>query len=313
MSTLRTAPAASMSADQVVDPDLGIVDVPRGRRRRPWVSTLRTTLAQRRTKIGLVIVALVLAVALFGPLAAPYSPTEFVGLPFAAPSTKALLGTDYLGRDVLTRVFYGGRSVFLLSISATILAMGLGVAAGMIAAYSRRRIDEVIMRLLDVLMAFPVIVFELLVISVAGATPQLIVLAVGIAYAPRIARVARGATLEVVDKDFVKASQALGVPRRRIILSEILPNVMSPLLVETGMRFAYSIAAIAALCFLGFGLQPPAADWGLMVNENRMGVVLQPYSVLMPIILISMVTVGVCLASDGLSRAVSGIDRETEI
>lgn len=285
----------------------------RPRRRRQWVSVAQATLSLNRTRLGLALFLMILLVALVGPLAAPRSATEFVGKPFAQPSGQALLGTDYLGRDVLSRVLDGGLTVFGLAMGATAIGMTLGLLFGLVAAYANKGVDEVIMRLLDVVMAFPVTVLALLVVSISGPKPWLIVLAVGIGHAPRVARVARGAALEIVGADFVKASEALGVSTPRIILGDILPNISSPMLVEAGLRFAYSVAAIAALSFLGFGLQPPAADWGLMVNENRIGIATQPYAVLAPIVLISLLTIGICLMADGLSRAMIGIDRKVEI
>ena len=198
------------------------------------------------------------------------------------PSSKAVLGTDILGRDVLSRALYGGTSVFALSIAATAIGMLLGVGLGMTAAYSSKWGDEFIMRSLDVVMAFPMIVLTMLLVSMVGPLPWLIVLAVGIGHAPRVARVARGASLGIVELDFVKAAEAHGASAPRVLMGEVLPNIMSPMLVEAGLRFAYSIAAIASLSFIGLGLQPPSADWGLMVNENRIGVAAQPFSVLAP-------------------------------
>lgn len=295
-----------------VTPELldGIVPVP-AKRRREWVQTLIEAWHLRRTKIGLAIFLGVLAITLFGPLVAPYSPTEFVGVPYSAPAAKAWLGTDYIGHDVLTRVLYGGRTVFSLAIAATIIGLVLGVGFGIVAGYARRTVDESIMRLLDVLLAFPQIVLTLLLISVIGPKLWLIVLTVGLSHMPRIARVTRAATLEVVGRDFIKAAEALGVPRRKILAFEVLPNITSPLLVEFGLRLTYSIGLIAALSFLGFGLQPPAADWGLMINENRLGITVQPWAVFLPVFLIGILTIGTNLMADGLARALLGIDRDT--
>jgi peptide/nickel transport system permease protein len=283
-----------------VTPELldGIVPVP-AKRRREWVQTLIEAWHLRRTKIGLAIFLGVLAITLFGPLVAPYSPTEFVGVPYSAPSAKAWLGTDYIGHDVLTRVLYGGRTVFSLAIAATIIGLVLGVGFGIVAGYARRTVDESIMRLLDVLLAFPQIVLTLLLISVIGPKLWLIVLTVGLSHMPRIARVTRAATLEVVGRDFIKAAEALGVPRRKILAFEVLPNITSPLLVEFGLRLTYSVGLIAALSFLGFGLQPPLADWGLMINENRIGITVQPWAVFLPVFLIGILTIGTNLMADG--------------
>jgi len=281
------------------------------RRRREWVQLLSDALHYRRTQIGLALFLFIVALAAVGPYFAPYSPSEFVTMPFAKPSSIAAFGGDNLGRDVLTRVLYGGRSVLILSIIATAIGMVLGVSLGLFAGYARAAVDDVVMRLLDVLLAFPQIVFVLLLVSVLGPRLWLIVLTVGLSHAPRIARVARGSTLEVKERDFVKAAESLGVSRSKIAFTEILPNITSPLLVEFGLRLTYSIGLIAALSFLGFGLQPPSADWGLMINENRIGLIIQPYSIFVPVALIAILTIGVNLATDGMARAMIGIERDT--
>ena len=265
----------------------------------------------RRTKIGVAVLLAVLALAVFGPWIAPYSPTEFVGPPFSGPSDVAWLGTDYIGHDVLTRVLYGGRTVITLALAATVLGLVAGVSLGLIAGYARRWSDETIMRILDVVLAFPSIVLALLFVSVFGPRLWLIVLMVGISHAPRIARVTRVSAMEVVQRDFVRAAEALGVSRARILAAEILPNITSPLLVEFGLRLTYSIGIIAALSFLGFGLQPPAADWGLMINENRIGITVQPYAVFVPVLLIGILTIATNMIADGVARALVGIDRDT--
>ena len=283
------------------------------KRRREWVDILLGSWRFGRTKVGVVLVGIIVLLALIGPLVAPHSPYVFVGRPFALPSAHALFGTDYIGRDVLSRVLCGGRTVIGLSLIATALAMVMGVALGLLAGYSRPAVDDVIMRLLDVLLAFPSIVFVLLLVALLGHSLWLIVLAVAVTHAPRIARVARGATLEIVGRDFVRASEALGVPRRKILMGEILPNITSPLLVEFGLRLTYSIGLIAALSFLGYGLQPPAADWGLMIQENRVAIIVQPWATFVPVFMIALLTIGTNLITDGVSRALIGIDRDTGV
>lgn len=278
--------------------------------RHQWLATLGDALRYRRTRIGLWIVGILCALIAFGPLLAPHSPTEFVGAPNVLPSTDAPLGTDALGRDVLSRVLYGGRSVLGLALLATAFGVGLGAVIGLTAAYARGVVDDVLMRVSDVFMAFPQIVFGLLLVSALGPKLWLLVLAVGITHAPRVARVLRGAALEVSGRDFVRAAELAGETRTRIILSELLPNVSSPLLVEAGLRLTFSIGLVAALSFLGFGLQPPAADWGLMINENRLAIVVQPWSVVVPVAAIGLLTVGTNLITDGIARAAIGIDRQ---
>lgn len=313
MSETLHGPGLGLS-EEISGPNFEGVPAPRAqgaRRRREWIELLRDTLHYRRTQVGLGFAGLVVAIAVFGPLMAPHSPYAFVARPFASPSAVARLGTDNIGRDVLSRVLYGGRSVLVLSLAATAIGLVLGVTFGLFAGYARAIVDDVVMRLLDVLLAFPQIVFVLLLVSIIGPKLWLIVLTVGLSHAPRIARVARGATLDVKERDFVKAAESLGVSRVKILFGEILPTITSPLLVELGLRLTYSIGLIAALSFLGFGLQPPAADWGLMINENRIGLAIQPYSVFVPVALIAILTIGVNLATDGLARAMIGIERDT--
>jgi peptide/nickel transport system permease protein len=162
---------------------------------------------------------------------------------------------------------------------------------------------------MDIVLAFPSIVLALVMVATVGPKIWLLVVAVGITTMPRVARVTRGAALEVVERDFVQAAEAIGEARPKILFGEILPNITSPLLVEASLRLTYSIGLIAALSFLGFGLQPPNADWGLMINENRQGLTIQPWGTVMPVIAIALLTIGTSLIGDGLARAAIGIDR----
>jgi peptide/nickel transport system permease protein len=281
-------------------------------RQRQWLQVLRASLRLTRTRVGLGIAALMVLIALLGPAVAPHSSTAFVAAPNTGPSSQALFGTDYIGRDVLSRFLDGGRSVLGLAVLTTILGVVLGVLIGLTAAYAGGIVDEVLMRISDVFLAFPQILFALLLVSALGPKLWLLVLAVGITHGPRVARVMRGAALQVVERDFVKAAEAVGEKRRRIIFGELLPNVSSPLLVEIGLRLTYSIGLVAALSFLGFGLQPPRADWGLMINENRLALTVQPWGVVLPILAIGLLTVGSNLVTDGIARAAIGLDRGSE-
>lgn len=285
---------------------------PAGRRparRHPVLALLARAGRLARTRIGLALVLLVVAAAVAGPLLAPHSPTAFVAPPYAPASAEAWLGTDNLGRDVLSRFLYGGLTILVLSLCATVIGVLAGATVGLVAAYARGATDEVLMRLMDVLLAFPQIVLVLLLVASAGPQPWLIVLMTGLTHAPRVARVARGAALEVVGRDFVRAAEAMGETRARILAAEVLPNMTSPLLVEFGLRLTYSIGLIAAVGFLGFGPPPPAADWGLMINENRLGITLQPWAVVLPVAAIGLLTVGTNLVTDGIARAAIGLGR----
>jgi peptide/nickel transport system permease protein len=275
-------------------------------------STLRRSLRYGRTRIGVALTLAVLLLALLGPALAPHSPSALIGGPFAKPSGAAPLGTDYLGHDVLSRVLWGGRSVVWMAFAATTVGVGIGVVLGMLAGYSRGRLDDVIMRTMDVVLAFPQIVLVLLFVSVLGPKLWLIALLVAIAWIPGVARVTRGMTLEAASREFVEAVEVLGVPRRRILGREIVPNLISPLMVEFGLRLTWSIAVIAAISFLGFGVQPPAADWGLMINENRNGLTIQPWAVVVPTVCIAVFTIGTNLVAEGIGRAIAGIDRQVD-
>lgn len=273
-----------------------------------WWATTRRAMGYGRTKVGLVILALLCLVALFGPFVAPYSPTEFVAPPLTGPSEQALLGTDQLGRDVVTRFLYGGRTVIALALAAAIIGVGAGIAIGLVAAYFKGLTDELLMRANDVLLCFPQVVLVLLLVAGVGTKLWVLVLTVAAGHAPRTARVIRGVGLEVAERDFVKAAEVRGESRFRILFKELLPNVSSPAMVELGLRFTYSIGLIAGVSFLGFGLQPPAADWGLMINENRLALAIQPWGVVLPVTAIALLTIGANFVTDGFARAALGTE-----
>ncbi|HET9600609.1 MAG TPA: ABC transporter permease [Acidimicrobiales bacterium] len=270
----------------------------------------RTALGLWRTRVGLGLLAGLVALAVIGPWLAPYGETEFVGTPNLRDVEGATLGTDYFGQDVLSRFLYGGRSILVLAVLSTALALVSGVTIGLVAAYSRGLVDNVLMRLMDINLAFPQLLLALVALTTIGPKAWVIVLVVGFTTMPRIARVTRGAAVPVVERDFVSAAQALGESRFRILRSEILPNVSGPLLVEANLRLTYSIAIIAALGFLGFATSVNAANWGLMIQENKGAVSVQPWGMILPGLAIALLTVGTGLVGDGLARAAAGIDRK---
>ena len=254
--------------------------------------TLRRIGQQRRLLVGLVITGVIALLAVVGPWLAPYGENEIVGKPFTMEGS--LLGTDYLGQDVWSRLLSGGGSILLISLLATALGMVLGIIIGVVAAYAGGWLDEAIMRLNDVALAFPQILLALLVLTAVDQPSWwMIVLLVGASHAPRVARLARGVALGIVSRDFVIAAEALGESRLRVIMAEVLPNMNAPLLAEAGLRLTYSIGIVAAIGFLGFATNPGAADWGLMINENRLALLVQPWGVLAPVIIIGIFTVGI--------------------
>jgi peptide/nickel transport system permease protein len=243
---------------------------------------------------------LVVAFALFAPFFAPYGENETAGPPY---SPDGLFGTDYIGQDVLSRLMYGGVGVLVVAVLATVLGMVLGVLIGVVAAYAGGWWDEIIMRLNDVLLAFPQILLALVVLTaVQNPAPWVIVLLIGVSHAPRVARLARGVALGIVSRDFVAAAEALGEKRSRVIMAEVLPNMVGPLLAEAGLRLTYSIAVVAGLGFLGFAADPGAANWGQMIYENGLGLATQPWAVLAPVLMIAVFTIATNLMADGLAQ-----------
>jgi peptide/nickel transport system permease protein len=263
-----------------------------------------------KTRIGVAIAGAVIAVAVVGPFVASPPPDKVVGPPFLDPSSGFVLGTDVLGRSVLSRLLNGGWVILLCALIATIIGVGFGALLGIVAAWRFGVRDELIMRSLDVVLSFPPIILGLLLVSIVGAKLWLVVLAVALWHAPGSARVVRSVALEVRRRDFVQMSEALGVPTWRIMLGDIVPNVASQILVEFGLRLTWSIGLIASLAFLGFGRQPPSADWGYMIYENLVGLTIQPWGVVAPIALIALLTVGINFVTDGIQRAVVGIVRD---
>lgn len=281
-------------------------------RRHEWLAVLGSAARSPRGAIGLSLTLLVVAVAVIGPAVAPHSATEFVSSTFAAPSGHYWLGTDVLGRDVLSRILWGGWLLLIMAAAATLLGVAVGALAGVMAAYYRGWRDGFIMRIVDIILAFPAIVFALLLVSIAGPKLWLVVVAVAATHAPQVARVMRAAALDICEKDFVKAIELIRVPSRKIIRGEILPNLVTPLMVETGLRMTWSIVIMAGLSFIGFGLQPPAPNWGLMLNENRIGMVSNPWSIIVPALLIALLTIGLNTFTDAVSRVSIGVGRRSE-
>jgi peptide/nickel transport system permease protein len=281
------------------------VSLPSARRRLRSPTTARA-LRSGRTRVGLLLTGSIVLLALLGPLLAPHDPSALIGIPQQGPSSNDLLGTDYLGHDVLSRLLWGGRSVVWMSFVAATAGVLVGAGVGMLAGFSRSRLDDSLMRVMDVILAFPQVVLVLLFVSMLGANLALIVGIVALSWVPQVARVARGVTADVVHREYVQAAEAIGLSRRRILFREILPNVATPLMVEYGLRLTWSIAVIAAVSFLGFGIQQPNADWGLMINENRSIITLQPWTVIAPATCIALFAVGTNFVAEGISRAIGG-------
>jgi peptide/nickel transport system permease protein len=264
--------------------------------RRPAMPRLTQTASG---KIGVGMLVFVLAVAFLGPLASPHGIAEPIGAPGTGPYGRAPLGTDFLGRDVLSRVLHGGQSVILIGTGATLLAYACGITIGLIAGYARSLLDPLLMRGVDVLLSFPALLVLLLLVAGLGSHIWVLVIGVALVQLPPIARIIRTATLEVSTRGYIEAAQARGERTAAILRREILPNVTPVVLADLGIRFGFSIILVASVNYLGLGLAPPAADWGLMIAENQQYISLNVWSVLAPAIMIALLTVSVNLIADG--------------
>ena len=277
---------------------------------RRATGVLRQALTLGRTRVGVALLIIVGGIAVFGPLLAPHGPQDYLGLlPNQGASAKALFGTDHLGQDVWSRFLDGGREILLLALAATVIGLVVGVTLGLLAAYTKGFIDDALMRGMDVILAFPSIMLALVAIATLGPSYWLVIVAVGLTNIPRVARITRAAAQPIVERDFVAAAEAIGVPRLRILFVEILPNVLSPLMVEGSLRLTYSIGLIAGLAFLGFTPNPNGADWGVMIQENYVALSVQPWGVVLPVVAIAFLTMATGMIGDGIARAAAGIDR----
>ena len=256
---------------------------------------------RRKTAVlGLGLAAVVLVGALLAAWLSPVDPLAMSPRRFAAPSTTAWLGTDQFGRDLLSRLLYGARISMAVAFAAVGMAVLSGGAIGLCAGYFGGKIDLVLMRGVDVLMAFPTLLLALAVVATFGGGTRNLVLAVTLAYIPIFSRVIRGSTLSVKQSEFVEASRALGARDGRIMLRAILPNVLAPIIVQATFNLSTAIMIEAALSFLGLGVQPPAPSWGNMLSEARSFMELDPWLALAPGGAITLAVLGFNLFGDGL-------------
>ncbi|MEV7230835.1 ABC transporter permease [Polymorphospora sp. NPDC051019] len=245
--------------------------------------------------------AVVVLAALLGPLVAPASPTAQVGLPFDVPSAAHPLGTDAVGRDVLSRLLHGGRAVVLLAAGATLLASVVGVTLGVLSGLAGRRPGEFVVRVVDVVAVIPGLLVLLVLAAGFPGSDTAILVGVGLVSLPFSVRVMRSATRQVAVRGFVDAARARGDSRWRIVRHDILPNVTGTMLAEAGIRFSAAVHLTATAGFLGLGAGPPTANWGRMVNENTAGIALTVWPVLAPALLLVTFTVSVNLLADDLA------------
>lgn len=248
--------------------------------------------------IGLVLTSLFLICAIFAPWIAPYGNAEIVGDVWGPMSSTHLLGTDNLGRDLLSRMIYGARITIFIAVLATALAFSLGSILGFTAAVVGGWFDTFMSRFVDLLMSIPTLIFALVVLSVLPANVVTLILVMGILDSTRVYRLSRAVAVDINVMDFVEAAKLRGEGKRWIIFREILPNALSPLVSELGLRFIYAVLFLSALSFLGLGVQPPSADWGGMVKENKDGIVFGIPAALIPAGAIAALAISVNLVAD---------------
>lgn len=250
--------------------------------------------------VGFAVLIFWVVIAVFAPMISPYSYTEInVDAQLLGPGDGHFLGTDLMGRDILSRIFEGSRSIILISLFTSIISTSLGILVGFTAGYIGGRIDELIMRIMDIFMAVPLLILAMVALAVAdGANASVLVLVIALVFTPRTARVARSAMLTQKSLEYVDAARIRGESHFYIMFIEILPNTLGPILVEGSARFAYATMTVASLGFLGVGLQPPAPDWGRMVLENKQVLMMAPWSVIFPAIALASLVIGISFISD---------------
>ncbi len=278
--------------------------------RHPMVEQLSQLWRNKTAVAGLIIITMFVLMAIFAPLLAPHDPLETSLYDQLKPpvwheggSTKNILGTDDLGRDTLSRIIYGARVSLIVAVFSVGLAFSLGTLLGCLSGYYKGPVDSAIMRVMDMILAFPYLLLAIVVVAYLGPSLQNAMMAIAITYVPRFARIVRGSVLEEGEKDYVMAARSVGAGDFRIMFITILPNCMGPLIVQTTLSMASAILDAAALSFLGLGAQPPTPEWGAMIARSRGLILRASWVMTFPGIAILLAVLGFNLLGDGLRDA----------
>lgn len=256
--------------------------------------------------LGLGLTTLMVLSALLAPWIAPHGVNETVGKVWEGPSATFWLGTDTIGRDILSRLLYGGAVTIFVALASSALAFSMGAFFGFLAAVRGGWVDTLLSRIVDVMMAVPSLIVALVVLSVLPLTLTTLILVMGVLDSTRVFRLARAVAVDIAVMDYVEAAKLRGEGQGWIIFREILPNALTPLVVEFGMRFIFAVLFISTLSFLGLGIQPPLTDWGGMVRENKDGLVYGKSAALVPAAAIALLAIAINLVADWiLSRTTS--------
>lgn len=268
----------------------------------PWIIAWKRLLRDKTAMFGLYIIIFLVLIALFAPILSPYHPIEDFSLAeaFQGPSMKHWFGTDWMGRDILSRVLYGSRISLTIGLASRVVTLSIGITLGALAGYFRGKVDMIIMRLVEVMDAFPNFLFAIAISVAIGRGIYTVFFALGFVGWSGMARLIRGQVLAYRESEFVESARSLGASNFRIIFKEILPNCMAPVIISTTMGISSAIMSEAALSFLGLGAQPPTPTWGSMMNLGRQYIITQPHMILFPGLAIVLTVYGFNLFGDGL-------------
>ncbi len=300
--TDSTQDAAHQSAEPVPPPSLqnqGLANAWKALKKAPWTA-----------KFGMIVILLYILVGFFAPWLTPYGESQIVGSEFDVWGEEFLLGTDNLGRDMLTRLFYGARNTIGIAIVTTCLSFMIGGVGGILAAALGGWTDQILSRMVDVLMAIPALIFLLLLLTIFGTSIPVLIVSIAVLDSTRVFRLARAVSQNVVVMDYVEAARLRGEGIGWITLREVLPNIMPPLVAEFGLRFVFVFLTIATLSFLGLGIQPPTADWGSMVRDNATLISYGDITPLLPAGAIALLAVSVNFVVDWFLHKTSGLHDE---
>ncbi len=263
---------------------------------------------------GMVVITFYILVAIFGPFFAPYGEAQVHPIPYAPWGGEFIFGTDQIGRDVFTRLIYGARNTMGIALATTLVSFAIGGGLGLVAAISGNWLDQILSRIVDVLMAIPALIFALMLLTIFGSSILSLILIIAVLDSTRVFRLTRAVSISVVVMEYVEAAKLRGENLGWIMRREILPNIMPPLIAEFGLRFSFVFLTIASLSFLGLGIQPPTADWGSMVRENASLIQFAKYDLtaamtpMLPAGAIALLTVAVNFVVDWLLHRTSGLD-----
>ena len=293
--------------------EVGQVRTRRTWRQRAWIELKK---APFTAWLGMVVISIYMIVALFAPLIAPYGEAEITPIPYAPWGPEHIFGTDQIGRDVFSRLIFGARNTISIALATTLLAFLIGGGFALVAAISRGWVDQILSRIVDILMAIPSLIFALMLLSIFGSTITTLIIIIAVLDSTRVFRLTRAVAMNVVVMEYVEAAKLRGEGLGWIMRREILPNIMPPLVAEFGLRFCFVFLTIAALSFLGVGIQPPTADWGSMVRENASLIQFAQFDLkagitpLLPAAAIAILTIAVNFVVDWFLMKTSGLRDE---